>query len=384
MKFQMTKLGDLGNIITGNTPSKAKKEYYDELIMPFIKPNNFDSISITSLSDADEYLSLKGSKVGRVVQEGAVLVTCIGTIGNVGIAEKEICFNQQINAIVVNEKKVINRYLAYAIIMRKKYLKAIANAPVVPIINKTQFSAFEIPLPPLETQKKIVEALDKAQALIDARKEQIRLMDELVQSVFIEMFGNPVTNPKGWEIKKLGEVGSLERGKSKHRPRNAPELLGGEYPLIQTGDISNAGLYIYEYNQTYSKLGLQQSKIWDKGTLCVTIAANIAKTTILGFDACFPDSIVAFIPKENIDSMYVQIWFGFLQKIIEASAPESAQKNINLKILNDLDIPLPDIDIQKKFCRVIDMIEKERNHMSISLIELENNYENIVHRSFGV
>ena len=154
-------------------------------------------------------------------------------------------------------------------------------------------------------------------------------------------------------------------------------MLGGEYPLIQTGDISNAGLYIYEYNQTYSKLGLQQSKIWDKGTLCVTIAANIAKTTILGFDACFPDSIVAFIPKENIDSMYVQTWFGFLQKIIEASAPESAQKNINLKILNDLDIPLPDIDIQKKFCRVIDMIEKERNHMSISLIELENNYENI-------
>lgn len=94
-------------------------------------------------------------------------------------------------------------------------------------------------------------------------------------------------------------MGELAREKSKNRPRNAPELLNGPYPLIQTGDIANAGIYLKEYTQTYSELGLKQSKMWKKGTLCITIAANIAKTSILTFDACFPDSVVAFIPSEK-------------------------------------------------------------------------------------
>ena len=383
MKYEMVKLSNVGKIITGNTPSKKNSGYYDDGNIPFIKPNNFIRDSISNLFESDEYLSISGSEAARMVNEGTVLVTCIGTIGNVGIASKKICFNQQINAIEPDNTKINSRYLAYTILKYKKQLKAIANAPVVPIINKTQFSLFEIPLPPLETQEKIVEVLDKAQALIDARKEQIRLMDELIQAQFIEMFGDPVTNPKGWKIKKLVEIGSLERGKSKHRPRNAPELLCGKYPLVQTGDIANAGLYIHNYSQTYSELGLQQSKMWNKGTLCITIAANIAKTSILGFDSCFPDSIVAFIPNSNVESMYVQIWFRFLQKIIENNAPESAQKNINLKILRDLDIPLPDIYIQKKFCKVIDMIEVERKRLNTSLTELENIYNSIMKKSFG-
>ncbi len=173
MAYKMVRLDKLGKVITGNTPSKKKNEYYNESILPFIKPNNFNAVSISCLSEADEYLSHSGAKVGRVVEKGAVLVTCIGTIGSVGIAEKDICFNQQINAIVPNENVVNSRYLAYAIIKRREQLKAIANAPVVPIINKTQFSAFEIPLPPLETQKKIVEVLDKAQGLLMHEKSKL-------------------------------------------------------------------------------------------------------------------------------------------------------------------------------------------------------------------
>ena len=157
------------------------------------------------------------------------------------------------------------------------------------------------------------------------------------------MFGDPVTNPKGWEKKKLNELGELSRGKSKHRPRNAPELLGGPYPLVQTGDIANAGIYLKEYTQTYSELGLKQSKLWDKGTLCITIAANIAKTSILTFDACFPDSVVEFIPNDKTNNMFIQFWMFFLQKILEDSANRNdlnkiifmeIGKEINLKFVD--------------------------------------------------
>lgn len=98
---------------------------------------------------------------------------------------------------------------------------------------------------------------------------------------------------------------SLDRGRSQYRPRNAPELLNGPYPLIQTGDVSKAGLYITTYQNTYSELGLKQSKLWKAGTLCITIAANIAQTAILAFDACFPDSVVGFIPYGDVNAVYV-------------------------------------------------------------------------------
>src|SRR5699024_9333217 len=116
---------------------------------------------------------------------------------------------------------------------------------------------------------------------------------------------------------------------SKHRPRNAPELLGGQYPLVQTGDIPKNNLYIERFTQTYSELGLQQSKLWPKGTLCITIAANIAHTGILTFDACFPDSVVGYM-SDQMSIVFVSLWFSFLQENIEKNAPQSAQKNINL------------------------------------------------------
>ena len=147
-------------------------------------------------------------------------------------------------------------------------------------------------------------------------------------------------------------MGSLDRGKSKHRPRNDPKLLGGNHPLIQTGDVANCNGYIKTYTATYSDLGLAQSKKWQSGTLCITIAANIAKTGILTFDACFPDSVVGFLPNAQVTTEYVRFWLSFLQKILEDKAPESAQKNINLAILKSLEIPVPDIEKQRLFSKI--------------------------------
>ena len=156
------------------------------------------------------------------------------------------------------------------------------------------------------------------------------------QSRFIEMFGDPVTNSFNLPLSSLSQLGKFGRGVSKHRPRNAPELLGGKYPLIQTGEVANSDLYILSYQNTYSELGFKQSKMWKAGTLCITIAANIAKTAILTFDACFPDSVVGFSANDKTNNIFIHYWFGFFQQILESQAPESAQKNINLQILSDL------------------------------------------------
>ena len=159
---------------------------------------------------------------------------------------------------------------------------------------------------------------------------------------------------------KLSELGSLDRGRSQHRPRNDPKLLNGPYPLIQTGEVANAGLYITEYKNTYSELGLRQSRMWKAGTLCITIAANIAQTAILTFDACFPDSVVGFLPNDALSAIYMHYWFGFFQKILEEQAPQVAQKNINLKILSELEVMVPTLEQQAQFAAFVEQTDKSK------------------------
>lgn len=215
-----------------------------------------------------------------------------------------------------------------------------------------------IELPSIEEQKYIVSLINISSELIDLRRETINKLDSLVKARFIEMFGDPVSNSKHLPLKTLPQLGTFGRGVSKYRPRNAPELLNGPYPLIQTGDIANSELYIKNYNSTYSEVGLKQSKMWDKGTLCITIAANIAKTAILQFDACFPDSVVGFNGNNFTNNIFIYYWFSFFQEILENQAPESAQKNINLKILSELQIITPDIIEQNKFVHFVRHVDK--------------------------
>jgi type I restriction enzyme S subunit len=284
-----------------------------------------------------------------------------------------------------NKSKVLPEFLNYYFLSKdfNSFIKSISNQSV----NQASFASsklkkLRIPLPRLEEQKAIVAKLDRAQRLIDIDKAMLAKYDQLIQSVFLDMFGDPVTNPKGWEIKKLGDVGTLGRGKSKHRPRNDPSILGGKYPLIQTGDVSNAGLFITDYDSTYNEQGLKQSKLWDKGTLCITIAANIAKVGILDFAACFPDSVVGF-KSEQASSVFIYSWMGFLQDIIEEQAPVSAQKNINLRILRDLDIIFPPLELQKKYESAVLNIQIEINRVTEVNLKSEELFNSLVEGVFG-
>ena len=215
-------------------------------------------------------------------------------------------------------------------------------------------------LPSIDKQISIVKQLDLISDTIADYTNQIENLDNLVKARFVEMFGDPVSNSHALPKATLPELGEFGRGVSKHRPRNDPKLLGGKYPLIQTGDVASSDLYLKNYVSTYSELGLSQSKMWRKGTLCITIAANIAKTAILNFDACFPDSIVGFVANEKTNNIYIHYWFSFFQDVLEAQAPESAQKNINLKILSELKVICPPKKEQEQFSVFVQQVDKSK------------------------
>jgi type I restriction enzyme S subunit len=239
-----------------------------------------------------------------------------------------------------------------------------------------------VPLPSLPEQRRIAEVLDRLDALRTKRRESLALFDDLTRSIFLETFGDPVKNERSWPETPLGALGDLERGVSKHRPRNAPSLLGGPYPLVQTGDVANSGGYITVFSSTYSERGLSQSRLWPAGTLCITIAANIAKTGILTFDACFPDSVVAFVADPPTTS-YAQIWLSFWQKRLEDSAPESAQKNINLAILRNLMVPVPPLELRESFADRRRRVEQLRSRHLEHLTDLSSMFASLQQRAFA-
>ena len=175
-----------------------------------------------------------------------------------------------------------------------------------------------------------------------------------------------------WEYVTLDILGEVSRGRSKHRPRNDPSLFDGKYPFIQTADVKDAPFYITSYSDTYNEKGLAQSKLWQKGTLCITIAANIADTAILDIDACFPDSVMGFLPYEGIsDVRFVKYSFDMLQRDMQQISQGTAQDNLSWKKLSTIRFPKPPIEVQRKIADVLVSYENliENNQKQIKLLE---------------
>jgi type I restriction enzyme, S subunit len=246
-------------------------------------------------------------------------------------------------------------------------------------LRYTDLEEIEIPVPPLQHQERIIRILDEAEELRRLRAESDRRTAEVIPALFQEMFGTP---NKTWPVAKFSELGTLDRGKSKHRPRNESSLFGGPYPFVQTGDIANCRGRVESYSQTYSELGLAQSKLWPEGTLCITIAANIAKCAVLTFPACFPDSVVGFIPNEHISIEFVRSWLETLEAKLEEEAPQAAQKNINLQILRSLELHVPPVDLQREFDDSVADIHTFETDQAKGKHRLDDLFQSLLYRAF--
>ncbi len=169
----------------------------------------------------------------------------------------------------------------------------------------------------------------------------------------------PFELPQGWEWARFPELGEFGRGKSKHRPRNDPALFNPPiYPVVQTGEVARAKGVIQAYHSKYSEIGLAQSRLWPAGTVCITIAANIADAALLGFDACFPDSVVGFVPAQTLgNAKYFLAFMETARNELIKFAPATAQKNINLEILGGLLIPVPPLS---EICRIVTRVNELR------------------------
>lgn len=266
------------------------------------------------------------------------------------------------------EDALIPKLLYHYLLEKQEILFSLKKGSGVPHVYPKDVSKILIPIPPLEIQEKIVQILDKMTEYVTeltseltSRKKQYSFYRDKLLS-----FENEVYQV---EWKTLSEIAKdFGRGKSKHRPRNDARLYGGDIPFIQTGDIREAGKWIENYSQTYSAFGVEQSKKWEKGTLCITIAANIAETGLLGFEACFPDSIIGFVANpEFAITEYVYYYLNSIKEYLANKSYGSAQDNLNLSTFSSLKIPVPSLEIQSRIVEVLDNFDTVCNDLNSGL-----------------
>lgn len=381
-------IGDLGEIYTGNTPSKKNDEYYESNDIMFIKPDIM-SFDIKKVELSNEYISEKARTKARIVPKNSLLVSCIGNIGKLAINEEEASFNQQINAIVHNSRITSSKYLAYLLKYNQKKLEAIANAPVVPIINKTQFSNFEVYIhESLEEQKKIAEVLDKAQELIDKRKEQIEALDELVKSRFIEMFGDPIKNPKNWCKQGLKEL--------------VTDDCTISYGIVQTGDEQKEGIPVFrpvdivnnkkpilkELKKTTEEISNRYKKTILQGNeLLMTVRANIGDTCIIDeeFKGCnVGRGIVPIRLTEELNIVFAKYQLDSygVQRELKSLAKGITLIQLNMEDLREFLLIIPPIELQNQFSDFVKQVDKLKFEMETSLKELEYNFNSLMQKAF--
>ena len=384
----MARLEEICSLITDGSHFSPEDEGvgYPMFSVKDMTPNGFNISRCKKIGEgAYKKLVANGCKPLNddvvVAKDGSYLKTAFVIKGN-----PEIALLSSIAILRPKIDLVVPDYLSYFLksdaVYRTVSLNYITGTALKRIILKG-IRKIEVDLPDIGEQEQRAQRLSKVDYLCQLRKQQLDKLDELVKARFVEMFGDPVKNTMDWEIKPLSELGELNRGVSKARPRNSPELLGGPYPLIQTGEVANAKTYITSFNSTYSEKGLAQSKMWPKGTLCITIAANIAQTSILTFDACFPDSVVGFISRNMTNELFIHYWFSFFQKILDEQAPQVAQKNINLKILSELNVIVPPLSLQNQFAAFVERVDQQKQTVQQSLEKLELMKKALMQEYFG-
>lgn len=385
------KLGEVGTVITGSTPSTKDNMNYSSQDVCFFKPSDLSSDSLVKLSKSEFYISKHAFEHSRKLPKGSVLTTCIGIIGKVGILTEEATCNQQINAIIPNPDIIISDFLGYSIMSKKHILQASANAPVVPLLNKTQFSDFSIPIPPLSIQRSIVAELDLLHSVISKKKEQLRELDNLAQSLFYQMFGDPITNPMGWEIKKLGEVAS--------KIGSGATPKGGNESYKDEGISLIRSLNVYNNFFTYKDLAhiddvqaneLKNVIVCANDILLNITGASVARCCIVPNDV-LPARVnqhVAII-RLNDDISHVFMHrqltsIEYQEKLLLISRGSGATREALTKgQLEQLTIILPPLSLQQSFAAKVSAIEAQKQAITQSIHHTEALLAQRMDRYFG-
>lgn len=319
----------------------------------------------------------------RVAKAGSVLISVRAPVGTMNYADQDYCIGRGLGAFKAKPSVSNTVFLKHAVELNAAYLHRRSQGSTFAAVSTDDVKTVPIPVFKPEKQEKIATilsgidtAIEKTEALI-AKYQQIKagLMHDLFTRGVLpngqlrppreqapQLYQEAMIGwiPREWRVKRLDEVAQVARGKFTHRPRNDPAYYGGNYPFIQTGDVSAAeGGFLSVHSQTLSALGTTVSQCFPEGTIAITIAANIADTAILAVPMYFPDSVVGAVVQQGVNVRFVELCIRRAKRRLDAMATQSAQKNINLQDLRPLLIPYPESGEQDRIANLFTAIQSK-------------------------
>jgi type I restriction enzyme S subunit len=389
MRWPLVALSSIAEIVTGNTPSKSEESFFGGDI-PFISPSELE---LGYVSTTKQTLTEKGANVSRLIPANSVMVCCIGSLGKVGITAVPVVTNQQINSLVVNQKLACPLYVYYFCKTLKNTLNDMAPKTTVAIVNKTKFSALEIPLPPLDTQKKIAAVLEKSDQLRKDCQQMEQELNSLAQSVFIDMFGDPVTNPKGWEKSPLSSITENFLGgkslvasddnntKFTNRVLKISAVTSGEFKPTESKPFPN------DYQPQDEHFVQVQDLLFSRANTTELVGA-----TSMVFEEyknlLLPDKLWRFIWNKEKPVSAVFIWQQLsgvaVRKEISklSSGSGGSMKNISKGKLKTLPVILPPVELQEKFERIYMKLRAELQNNKQQIQSLEQAFNSLMQKAF--
>lgn len=383
--MEWVRIGDIGKIITGNTPSKKNLEFYKTKDIPFIGPSDIKNFrEVNHLYESEKFISHIARSKARIVPKNSILVTCIGNIGKVGKVEiEEIAFNQQINAIIVEEQDYDVDYLLYALIFNQKRLESISNAPVVPIINKTAFADFKIKIDKsIKNQKYISKCLNFISKLIILKKEQIQAYDDLIESLFFHILNNGnIEKNKLKDFIVTSQNGFSKRGKDS-RGKIVLKIPNINYNYLNFENINRIKLDNKDFKKYLLNLG---------DLLLVRVNGNpnyVGRSTVFDYtleNCCFNDHIIR-IKTKDINVRYLSYYINSIygkNQLLQNIKTSAGQYTISRNGLDNIEILYPKREMQNYFERVFNRVEEEKKKLNSSLKELGDLFDALMQDAFS-
>ena len=363
MSWPLVAIKDVAKVVTGKTPSTVVSDNFGGDI-PFITPSELGLEAF--VTRAPRTLSAKGAAEIKLVPKNAVMVCCIGSLGKMAIAGAVVATNQQINSVIFDESKVDTKYGFYALQLLKPKMESMAPSTTVAIINKSNFEALQIPLPPLPEQKRIASILDKADAIRRKRQQAIQLADDFLRAVFLDMFGDPVTNPKGWKEHVLNEIADIRSGVTKGKAVKLDESV--TRPYMRVANVQDGYLDLNDVRQiTVSKKDAEKCLL-HKGDILLTEGGDPDK---LGRGHVWDGEVEECLHQNHIFSVRVNnkevVRPAFLSAIISSQRGKryflkvgkqtTGIATINKTVLSEFVPFVPPVTLQDKFLAVVRKVD---------------------------
>ncbi len=375
MKSQLVHLEEVAEFINGRA---FKPSDWSDSGLPIIRIQN-----LTGTNDAFNHFD--GVIDERVrVRRGDILISWSASLGVYRWQGNDAVLNQHIFKARLS-KGVEPDYFFYVATNAVQEMVSRVHGSTMQHITKDRFDSIQIRLPDLSEQQRIAGRLEQADRLCRTRRYALELTDTFLPAAFLEFFGDPVRNARGWPVCELEELATVERGKFTPRPRNDPSYYSGRFPFIQTGDISTSEGRLRSWTQTLNEKGVKVSRRFPPGTVVIAIVgATIGMTAILEVDVYCPDSVVGIqVNPKAATKEYIEFLLRFWRPVFLAQAPETARANINLDTLRPLRIPVPPLALQQKFAALVERVERLRAVHREALRQAEHLFASLLDRAFS-